>query len=225
MQEKILNLLRPHVKSALKLVPRADNAAENASTSSKFGGLPYAESGCNWPGCPTCQSELTFVAQLKKQEDDSLHVFYYCFDCFPWGLDNEEKGQWLVQRFLAPSMDKYHEIHCQEPGAEIVPCSVTEVEVNVLPDWDELDSKIPDANDLCCRINKESPWDAYALALKELGCIDDCATLIGGYPKLIQGEIGSACPLCSRDMAFLAQIDSEDEANLMWGDVGSVYLF
>lgn len=225
MQEKLLTILRPHIKSALKLVPRADNAAENASTSSKFGGLPYSEGRCEWPCCPTCRRELTFVVQLEKQQENAIYVFYYCVDCFPWGLDTEEKGQWLVQRFPEPSRDKCQKIDCQESDFEITPCSVSQVQVKMLPDWQGLDSEIPEASDLCCQINKESPWDAYYLAVKELGCIDDYATVIGGYPKFIQSEAGGICQICSSDMAFLAQIDSEDEANLMWGDVGSVYLF
>lgn len=225
MQEKLLNLLKPYIKTAVELKPEPDNAAIAASTGSKFGGMPYSESGCSWPGCPNCANALTFVAQLNKKVNNSLYVFYYCLDCFPWGLGSEEKGQWLVQKFPEPSMDKYQKIDCQESGAEITPCLVSEVEVKVLPDWDGLDSEIPGVSDLCSQINNESPWDAYDLAIKELGCIDDCATLIGGYPKLIQGEIGAICQICSADMEFLAQIDSEDEANLMWGDVGSVYLF
>ena len=225
MQEQLLNILTPYIKTAVELKPEPDNAAITASTDSKFGGLPYSESGCGWPGCPTCASALTFVAQLNKKVNNSLYVFYYCFDCFPWGLGGEETGQWLVQEFPEPSMDKYQKIDVQKTGAEITPCRVIEVEVKVLPDCDSIDSEIPEVNDLCSQINHESPWDAYDLAIKALGCIDDCATRIGGYPKLIQGEIEATCGVCSKKMDFLAQIDSEDDANLMWGDVGSVYLF
>lgn len=225
MKEALLTVLRPHVKSVLQLEPKADAAAKNPDINSKFGGSPYAESGCDWPGCKTCSSKLTFVAQLKKHEDNSLYVFYYCFDCSPWGMSDEERGQWLVQRFSAPSMNKYQKIDCPESDFEMIPCSVSEVEVKVLPDWEGLDSEIPEASDLRSQIDKKSLWDDYDLAVKELGCIDDCITVIGGYPKFIQGEAGGTCPICSRNMKFLAQIDSEDEAGLMWGDVGSVYLF
>jgi hypothetical protein len=42
---------------------------------------------------------------------------------------------------------------------------------------------------------------------------------------IIQGEAGGKCRKLSKEMEFFAQIDSEDEANLMWEDFGLVYLF
>ena len=33
------------------------------------------------------------------------------------------------------------------------------------------------------------------------------------------------CPRCDQLMEMFAQIDSEEEAGLMWGDVGCIYLF
>lgn len=225
-QEKLDTLLQPLIKSALKLDPKSDPAAGQASCESKFGGLPYAESGDTWPSCPKCKKELTFINQILDEKESQLFTFYYCNDCFPWGLGDEEKGQWLVKLYKEPSNEKLITItRNSEEEFPPVPCKVIASSVNVLPDWEGLDSASQEAGDLCSEINDDSPWDAYEEAVARSGCLDDYATLLGGYPRFVQGEAIPSCPICNSNMEFYAQIDSEDEANIMWGDVGLVYFF
>ncbi|WP_350560369.1 DUF1963 domain-containing protein [Psychrobacter sp. CAL346-MNA-CIBAN-0220] len=49
--------------------------------------------------------------------------------------------------------------------------------------------------------------------------------LLDGYLRCIQGEATPLCSKCKTQMAFFAQIDSEDETSIMWGDGGLVYFF
>lgn len=225
-KEKLDVLLTSLVKKAIKLEPKADKAASLASCESKFGGLPYAETGDAWPSCPACKKELTFVSQLRDESEQQLFVFYYCNECFPWGLGDEEKGQWLVRLYKEPSTEKMVEINrgCDDEFAP-TPCKVISSSVDVLPDWESIDSVSGDVGDLCCKLDDDSPWEEYERSVEEAGCLNDYATLLGGYPRFVQGAAGFKCPQCNTEMVFYAQIDSEDEASVMWGDVGVVYFF
>lgn len=222
---KLIELLQPYVRPAVALKVIADESAIGASVKSKFGGAPYAEANDKWPVCPVCKNELTFITQLQDRENDALQVFYYCLECLPWGLDDEEEGEWAVRSYLNPSMQKYVAVPAPEKNSEIVPCSVIEHDVQALPDWESLDSLVPGADELCDKINSEDPWDAHTEAVEALGCIADIFTMVGGYPHYVQGQVQAKCGKCKQEMEFFAQIDSEDQANLMWGDMGSVYLF
>lgn len=225
-KEKLDSLLKPLVKKAIKLEPIIDKAALVASCDTKFGGLPYAETGDAWPSCPTCKKELTFINQIYDEIEQQLFVFYYCNECFPWGLCDEEKGQWLVKLYKEPSSRKIAEItRASNDEFAPTPCKVITSSVEVLPDWEGLDSASEEVSDLCCKINDDSPWEEYEEAVERTGCLNDYATLLGGYPRFVQGEAGPACPECNSEMIFYAQVDSEDEANIMWGDVGLVYFF
>ncbi|MCV6638005.1 DUF1963 domain-containing protein [Candidatus Albibeggiatoa sp. nov. NOAA] len=229
MQHKQLEqLLVPHIKTAKMLEPFTAPTAHKASIESKFGGIPYAQPQDHWPRCPTCQNELSFVVQFMDNASNSLYVFYYCFECSPWGMADEEMGQWLVQRYHEPSMQDYQQIiplHKNEFTVE--PCLVANKHVKVLPDLDSLEYyRLSHIEGLCHEIDSDDCWDIYTEACTQLGCIDDYATLIGGYPRWIQGDAFiHHCPQCGEPLQFLAQIDSEEAANIMWGDVGLVYLF
>jgi uncharacterized protein YwqG len=224
-KEKLDRLLRPLVKKAVKIHPISDKSASAISCESKFGGLPYAETGDAWPSCPTCKSELTFINQIFDEAEQQLLVFYYCNECRPWGLADEEEGQWLIKLYKEPSTGKVAEI-TRASGDDLAttPCRVMTSYVEVLPDWDGLDSVSSEVSDLCCKINKDSPWEEYEEAVERTGCLNDYATLLGGYPRFVQGEATPACSECNSEMVFYAQVDSEDEANIMWGDSGLVYL-
>ena len=225
-KEKLDCLLKPLVKKAIKLEPIANETASAVSYESKFGGLPYAEIGDTWPSCPTCKKELTFINQIHDEIEQHLFVFYYCKECFPWGLDDEEKGQWLVKLYEEPSSEKIVQINRNSNDESAPrPCKVIASSVDVLPDWEGLSSASKEANDLCCKINDDSPWDVYEEAVLRAGCLNNYETLLGGYPRFVQGEARYTCPKCNTEMKFYAQVDSEDDAGIMWGDIGLVYFF
>ena len=62
-------------------------------------------------------------------------------------------------------------------------------------------------------------------SVETLGGLTDYATIVGGYPHWVQGEATPGCDVCKSGMRLLAQIDTEDEADIIWGDVGCVYIF
>lgn len=159
-KKELYDLLKPLIRKAVKLEPEADGSALLASCESKFGGMPYAETGDVWPSCPTCKKELTFVDQIYHEDELQLFVFYYCNECFPWGLGDEEKGQWLVKLYKKPVAGKMVAIN---RGADDEfaprPCRVVSSSVEVLPDWEGLESASEEISDLCCKINDDAPWE------------------------------------------------------------------
>jgi uncharacterized protein YwqG len=222
-QAQLDELLKPLVKPAILLKLSKSEAAQAASCESKFGGLPYAEKEDTWAVCPTCENELTFVAQIKHPQEKSLLTFFYCFECFSWGGKDEEKGQWLIRSYQNPDMANYVEIKpTTEPEYEITPCCCAEQCIKTLPDYADLETLLPDAQALC---GEDEPYQTYDEAAHRCDCVTGCGTLLGGYPEWVQGKTSKLCPVCGDEMEFFAQIDSEDDADLMWGDCGAVYLF
>ena len=225
-QEKLDFLLKPLIKEALKLMPKENDSEKPSNEKSKYGGLPYAETGDKWPICPACNKQLLFVSQMKNEARNELVEFFYCFECFPWGLDDEEKGQWIVRVYNNPSIERCHQISPENKTEfDLIPCLLNPQKVTVLPDWDSLDSTCKEAGKLCCNINDDSPWEVYDIAVERNGCLNNYATLLGGYPRYVQSETGGLCNVCKKEMEFFAQLDSEDEPGIMWGDIGLVYLF
>lgn len=225
-QDNLDILLTPLIREAVILDPIRSSDAEDAAISSKFGGEPYAQSSDVWPVCPSCKNELVFVSQFNKEENDELFTFFYCFECFPWGLPDEEKGQWVIRRYKMPSMTQYKKITPSQTNEySPIPCTTHAKTVRVLPDWEGLESFSIDAENLCCELDSDNPWEEYNSAFLRNRCLDDYATLVGGYPRWVQGEAVNKCSTCGEELQFLAQIDSEDSAGIMWGDVGLVYLF
>jgi uncharacterized protein YwqG len=94
--------------------------------------------------------------------------------------------------------------------------------VDSFPDWEDLGSK---ASDSFSEINEDEPWEAYEAAVKSLGGETEFCTLVGGYADWVQGTDTPVCDHCQSRMNLLAQIDSEPEADVMWGDSGLLYLF
>jgi Domain of unknown function (DUF1963) len=225
-EERLRELLQPLIRGATVLEARASRLAEEMGASERFGGAPYAEAGDEWPLCSGCGGPMTFVAQLVERDDGRLLVFFYCFRCNPWGLEDEAPGMWAVRAYSEAAVARCVRVAPPAvPELELVPCVVAARDVSVLPDWDGVEVFAPDATELCQRIDANSPWEAYSAGVLQLGCLDDFATLVGGYPRWVQGESAQTCPECGAALDFVAQIDSEQNANLMWGDAGLVYLF
>ena len=232
MDETVTSLLRPLAKVATKLTPRKVMDGEVIPLlGSHFGGQPYVEIGERWPSCPTCKIDLTFICQIdvasgfhKKPKGIDLFTFFYCWECGPWGLDDEIEGTWIVRTYSEPR-DVFAK-PIRPSGPEPYPpdvCLTDSEKVNSFPDWDEIDSRCKEAAESFS--DMDEPWDAYEAAVKSLGGETEFCTLVGGYAHWIQAEGTPVCDHCQSRMELLAQIDSEPEADIMWGDSGCLYLF
>lgn len=208
--ETIAELLKPLIRPACKLkVARATGVLPTSA--SRFGGLPYMAPGEAWPVCGGCGKPLAFICQVDLRQAKvpvrdrvPFFTFFCCLNCYVDG----PPGSWSVR------------VHPASSDAAALPeCSVAFTDVKSLPNWEGTTRHCEAISDLACEVNEDAPWEAFNAAVAELVGDAEIRSQLGGYPKWIQGDE------TPEDMEFLAQIDSENAAELMWGDVGSVYLF
>ena len=60
---------------------------------------------------------------------------------------------------------------------------------------------------------------------KPFGNHDEKKHQFGGNPLWIQGEEGPRCSTCAEEMTFLAQVDSDYDLDIMFGDMGTLFAF
>lgn len=225
MLKKIAELLTPLKKECFKIMAHPEPFSPDQCIDTRFGGIPYQESGCLSPVCSGCSAPLSFIFQFHDTPDKSeseLLQFFYCFNCSPWG-GKQEEGQWLVRSYEQPVRDKFVAPAADEN--ELLPCKTEIQPVSMLPDFETLEEMGHEVVKLCEKVDKDDPWDVYEETCLALGCTIEPFSSVGGYPIWIQGPSRKNCPDCKKEMEFIAQIDSVAEAQLMWGDAGCVYLF
>ena len=103
-------------------------------------------------------------------------------------------------------------------------CEITYKQSYSLPDWEGIDTHSENASKLSCILDEDEPWEQYQNVVNKLIGEKDLQSQLGGYPKWIQGE-ETPHENNGEKIKFLFQIDSEDNADLMWGDVGLIYVF
>jgi hypothetical protein len=146
-------------------------------------------------------------------------TFFYCWDCLPWGFDSEAPGEWVVRQYKNPQASQAAIIAPPPTVVHASECEVSFIEKLSLPDWEGAARWCSQAMELAAEMNSEAPWEVYREAVQRIAGEQEIESRIGGYPHWIQGN---GTP---DGATFLAQIDSEDQAGIMWGDVGCVYLF
>lgn len=226
-RKKLDELLRPLVKKAVRLnVGEPQEEPSDSNFKSQFGGMPYLENQSDWP-TNKAGKPLAFVFQifndgyLPMPNHIKLLQFFYDFEEFPWTTDDDG---WKLR--LVEKVDFTKAISVEKPNTQGPEkyCEISFEEVKSLPDWDGINSIDPKISDLCEEIDDDDSWQVYEDACMELTGDTDYKSLVGGYPKWIQSD---ATPIYPDGTAtpFLLQIDSEENADLMWGDSGSLYFF
>lgn len=234
---EILTAVKPHAIPALML------RKTNASTKSYLGGDPYLPSGVTWPSKDG--KNLTFLASLDLEEvsatgaiswlpKQGVLLFFYDAENQPWGFDPKDRGGWSV-------------IYVDEVGANetarvpALPQFFVEFEaVESLPDWQRFDDLGIDLDD--------SEIDTYIDGYFEWNG-ENVEHQIGGYPRPVQGDhmeleaqLASNGVYCgdetayqsdegkrlatgAKDWRLLLQFSSDDDLDVMWGDVGDLYFW
>jgi len=225
--EDLIELVKPLIKKATKLiVEKPSRPPENSQLRSHFGGQPYFEENEEWPKSKSGTS-LDFIFQVINNGDISLPnnikliQFYYDFDEFPW--DSIDDG-WLVKIYGKINEDTVKLIPRPEELEKSKYCDLTFKQIASLPNWEGIEVHSLNAKKLSCILNEDEPWGNYIKVCEELLGESDYHSQIGGYPKWVQGE---STPRKSDGvpMNLLFQIDSEDNADIMWGDSGLIYVF
>jgi len=223
-----------------------------SKTWSKIGGSPNLEKSQSWPtwkGKP-----LSFLAQLDFSEMAAVAsvpdfpktgriLFFYDQEQSTWGFDPKDEGSWRVlfqnnvssddtSTDLPRGLDENY-IYIERPiGFHLIqsyPDSLSRIKT----DYKAL---------------SESEWDE--LIEMKMGCYGEQPKhQIGGYPCAVQDDsMELECQLASNgvycgdpsgykdprrqalehgkdDWILLFQLDSDDDAGMMWGDAGTLYFW
>lgn len=221
------NLVKPIIRTATKLeILPASKPPENSQLISHFGGQPYFEKGEIWPTSKN-EKNLEFIFQvfnstsLQLPKSIELIQFYYEWDEFPWDTSNDG---WLVKIYKKTEKENLEFIDKPSELKKSKYCGIIFNSTKSLPDWEGIDLHCNNASKLSCDLNEDEPWESYDQIVTKLIGKQDYQSQFGGYPNWVQGE---STPKDSEGnpMKLLFQIDSEDNAGLMWGDVGLIYVF
>lgn len=220
-------LLKPLIRSATTIeVNPPSEPPEHSQLISHFGGQPYFETNESWPQMKNGRP-LDFIFQVYNNgdlvlpADIKLIQFYYDWEEFPWETGSDG---WLVKIYNALNTGQIIKINKPSELGISKYCEMNFKPLRSLPDWEGIDIYSPEAVNLCITINADEPWESYDEAVKKLTGEPGFRSQLGGYPKWVQGE---STPGKNNGgyMKLLFQIDSENNAGLMWGDVGLVYAF
>jgi len=221
------NLIKPIIRPTTKIeVSPASKPPENSQLNSHFGGQPYFENGEKWPTSKNGKN-LEFIFQIFNSSDLQLPKnieliqFYYDWDEFPWDTENDG---WLLKIYKKTQKENIKFIEIPSELEKSKYCVITFKSTNTLPDWEGIDLHCNNASKLSCVLDEDEPWEGYDQVVTKLIGEQDYQSQLGGYPKWVQGE---STPKDSEgnSMKLLFQIDSENNAGLMWGDVGLIYVF
>jgi uncharacterized protein YwqG len=237
-------LIRPSIRLTSEVVEDADTG----SGQTKLGGRPDLPTDFKWPqysGAPQ-----SFIAQVNLAETHACDVdgvlpatgllsFFYDSSQNVWGYDPEEDGAWAVH--YTPDSDAL--IRHTPPTDLPAEASFGAVRLDPSPEltyapWEF--SEIAALN-----LTRDQKF-AYADALGD----DEDMTIhrLLGHPDPIQGDMQLECQLVAHglycgdasayrdpragelargasDWRLLLQIDSDDDAGMMWGDAGRIYFW
>jgi uncharacterized protein YwqG len=214
-------LVKPLIKEATRIiVKKSSKMPENSHTKSHFGGQPYFEKGEKWPKAKN-GNYLEFVFQIYNEnnivlpENIKLIQFYYDFDAFPWNTNDDG---WLVKIYTNINKENVEIIEKPKEHDKVNYCEVEYENIKSLPDWEGMENYDVNAKILSCELNEEDPWENYEKIVEKLVGEPETRSQLGGYPLWIQGNE-------QPDSDLLFQIDSEENAGLMWGDAGLIYVF
>lgn len=225
--EDLENLVLPLIRIATKIeVKKASTLPENSQLLSHFGGQPYFEEGDEWYKSKDGR-RLDFIFQIfnngeiELPKSIKLIQFFYDSEEFPW--QTEEDG-WFVKIYETLNTNKMIKIDNPKENEEKNYCEILFKSVKSLPDWEGINLYEKRAYKTTSYLNFDNDWDAYEKVVEKLIGEQDFQSQLGGYPRWVQGE---STPTLSNgeNMKLLFQIDSEENAGLMWGDVGLVYVF
>lgn len=209
---------------------------------SKLGGLPDVPPGFLWPTWKT--DYLTFVAQLNLAElpvtgvlpTSGMLSFFFDRNQTAWGFDPNHKDGFRL--FYFPQTMAL--ARAKEPLCSAFPCALLSFEWYLsLPD-----SSSPSLGDLLLGIDDDEQYYKFVDEYAGPGPLHQAL----GWPHVIQNAMELECQLVTNgiyvgdatgyhdprrselestadDWTLLLQFDSDDNARMLWGDCGMLYVW
>lgn len=233
-----------HVRREVRPAVALSHAAAAPDRRSRLGGAPLLDRDEPWPDY--LFKPLSFLALIDLAEfadasagtglpSTGLLNLFYEVDDQPWGFDPDDRGSWRV----IPADPASAGPRAAPDGATTYPeIPLDGTRIPTIPDW---------AEDVLQAFEGED-MDTYLDLEERLGATYPPGPRhqLGGWPMLIQNPWQRECQLASNglyvgtpegyqdqraaelergvdDWIMLAQIDSDDDAGWMWGDVGVLY--
>lgn len=247
--EQLISVAQP----ALRL--RAERAEEPVLGlgRSKIGGRPDVPEQFEWPtwrGAP-----LSFLGQIDLSETGALPccgalpstgrlLFFYDAQQHTWGFDPDDRGSFAVIHFDTPAGGLlHHDWPDRLPDeARFGACAVSFSEVLTLPPWESIFVEQLGMSD--------DEIDRYVDVLDQLERGESHGMLhqLLGHASPIQRDMQLECQLVANGIdvggpegyedprraelepgalswRLLFQLDSEESAGMMWGDLGRLYFW
>lgn len=215
--------------------------AHGASTS-KLGGMPDLPDGVSWPSWKS--KPLAFLAQIDLEAarkvggpdwlpNTGMLFFFYDAEQSTWGFDPADRGSWAVIHGSKGSRTTN-----APPSFEPFPETPISMRTGQsLPSPERLGFELASLS--------QEQWEA----VDDLLLPNEPAHQLGGFPLAVQNEeMEEECQMASNgiyvgdpegyakpevralqdgvgDWRLLMQIDSDDDAEMMWGDVGRLYFW
>jgi uncharacterized protein YwqG len=236
--------LLAQVRPAVALV----RASPGTPVVGHLGGRPRLDPDDEWPACLDTPLSLLAVLDLGSLAHLSAGTgvprsgilnFFYEADEQPWGFDPADRGAWRV----LPADPETAQPRAEPPGTRVfAEVPLRAARIPTFPGWEE------DVTDAIMGPGTPSVDDRYIAVSERLeaGAPAGPKHRLGGWPDLEQAPWQLECQLASHglyvgdpegyldpraaelkagaaDWIMLAQIDSDDDAGWMWGDVGKLY--
>ncbi len=248
--KRVSESISKNIRNAIKLNTRKVKEGDISIGETKIGGKPDVTNDFVWPEWNS--RYLSFIAQINLEEVaqydlekllPSTGVIYFFYDSNQetWGFDPKDEGSWKVIYYSGNvSGLKRAEFPKDMPlEGRFQACKVEMKSERSFPAWE---SVYIDELKLT-----EEEQDAYFDFCEEQN-EDSIINKILGHPDQIQGDMQLECQLVSnglycgdasgyndpkrkelekgmKDWRLLLQIDSDENAGMMWGDVGRLYFW
>lgn len=242
--------LEPLLVNSIRITTKKVEEKELKIGQSKIGGFPDLPKSIEW--FKWKEKPLSFIAQINLDEvksfdienklpDSGILYFFYSYEQEAWGFDPKDKGCFITYYFDG-SLD---ELERKEKPKDIEkyycyePCKLSFKSEFNIPDYQ--------SNYFNIEMNDKED-QSFENFVDEL-CKDDYTTnKILGHSVNIQGGMELECELVTnglycgdstgynspkakelrenyKNWQLLLQIDSDDEADMMWGDSGCLYFW
>lgn len=222
-------LVKPLIKDATKItLKKCSEIPKNSHLKSHFGGQPYFENGEEWPKARDefrKECDLEFVFQIFNNDNiifpENIKLIQFFYDLNGELSFETNDGGWLVKIYENIDLENYFFIEKPRGHNTVNYCEIEYEQIKSLPDWEGIYDYCPDASKLSCVLDKNEPWKNYQELVEKLVGEQDMWSQLGGYPQWIQGNENSD----EENFSLLFQLDSEENAGLIWGDCGLIYIF
>jgi len=236
----------------LQTIPTEENNIKIGE--SKIGGHPDLPDGFEWPKWNgsfisfLAQINLKDLHDFEKCEalpESGWLYFFYEFDVDTCGFEPTDKGAWKVIHFDS-SLDKISRRSLPERTekqyAYYDPCRVSFYKAVSVPGWDVVYNNVPGLNE-----EDRNKYEDFIDFLLESDP-SQAKHQVFGFPLEVQGDMRCDCEIFSKGLdydkvrklskreiekieenatewALLFQIDSDDNAGMMWIDAGRLYFW